>query len=110
MFLIKKSVLLLSILGVLLLSITSAQAAMVSTSDILLQSERVQLVNMLEREDVQRQLIELGVDPESSLMRVEQMTIEELAQINGRLSELPAGAGIGTTDLLLIIILIILLL
>jgi len=110
MFLIKKSVLLLSILGVLLLSITSAQAAMVSTSDILLQSERVQLINMLEREDVQRQLIELGVDPESSLMRVEQMTIEELAQINGRLSELPAGAGIGTTDLLLIIILIILLL
>ncbi len=82
---------------------------MVSTSDILLQSERVQLVNMLEREDVQRQLMELGVDSESSLMRVEQMTAEELAQINGRLSELPAGAGIGTTDLLLIIILIILL-
>ncbi len=83
---------------------------MVSTSDILLQSERVQLVNMLEREDVQRQLMELGVDPESSLMRVEQMTAEELAQLNGHLSELPAGAGIGTTDLLLIIILIILLL
>jgi len=110
MFLIKKSLLLLSVLGILLLSITSAQAAMVSTSEVLLQIERAQVVNMLEREDVQQQLIELGVDPESSLMRVEQMTTEELAQLNGHLSELPAGAGIGTTDLLLIIILIILLL
>ena len=100
----------LSVLGVLLMSIASAQAAMVSTSEILLESERAQVVNMLEREDVQQQLIELGVDPESSLMRVEQMTAEELAQLNGHLSELPVGAGIGTTDLLLIIILIILLL
>ena len=109
MFLIKKSVLLLSVLGILFISIASVQAAMVGTSEILLQTERDQLVNMLEREDVQQQLIELGVDPESSLMRVEQMTAEELAQINGHLSELPAGAGIGTTDLLLIIILLLIL-
>lgn len=109
MFLIKKSVLLLSVLGILFLSIASAQAAMVSTSEILLQSERTQLVNMLEREDVQQQLVELGVDPESSLKRVEHMTAEELALLNGRISELPAGAGIGTTDLLIIIILILLL-
>ena len=109
MFLIKKSVLLLSIFGVLFLSMTSAQAAMVSTSEILLQTERVQLVNMLEREDVQQQLVELGVDLESSLKRVEHMTDEELMQLRGHLSELPAGAGIGTTDLLLIIILLLIL-
>jgi hypothetical protein len=109
MFLIKKSVLLLSVLGVLFASIASSQAAIVSTSEILIQSERTQLVNMLERKDVQQQLIELGVDPESSLMRVEQMTDEELAQLKGQLGVLPAGAGIGTTDLLLIIILLVLL-
>jgi hypothetical protein len=107
MFLIKKSVLLLSVLGVLFASIASSQAAIVSTSEILIQSERTQLVNMLERKDVQQQLIELGVDPESSLMRVEQMTDEELAQLKGQLGVLPAG--IGTTNLLLIIILLVLL-
>ncbi len=109
MFLMKKSVLWLSFLGIFLMSIASAQAAMVSTSEVLLQTERVQLVNMLERKDVQQQLVELGVDPESSLKRVEHMTNEELAQLRGHLSELPAGAGIGTTDLLIIIILILLL-
>lgn len=110
MFLTKKSILWLSFLGTLLMSMASAQAAMVSTSEILLQSERTQLVNMLERKDVQQQLIELGVDPESSLKRVEQMTGEELAQLNGQISVLPAGAGIRTVDLLLIIILIVVLL
>ena len=109
MFLIKKSLLLLSILGVLFVSMTSVQAAMVSTSDILMQSERAQVVNMLEREDVRQQLIAMGVDPEASLMRVEHMTNEELVQLNGHLGELIAGAGIRTIDLLLVIILVILL-
>lgn len=108
MYLVKKSAFWFCVLSVLLMSMASAQAAMVSTSEILLESERTYLTNMLEREDVQRQLVDLGVDPESSLKRVEQMTDEELAQLNGHLSELPAGAGIGTTELLLIIILLVL--
>ena len=110
MSLLKKSGIWLSMLGILFIQMTSAQAAMVGTPEILSQSERIQLVNMLEREDVQQQLIELGVDPKSSLARVNQMTNEELIQLNGHLSELPVGAGISTVDLLLVIILILLLL
>lgn len=109
MNLMKKSVFLLVVFGMFFVSVTSAHASMVSTSEVLSQTERAQLADMLEREDVKNQLIEMGVDPASALMRIEQMTDEELVQINGKLAELPAGAGISTTDLLLIIILVILL-
>ena len=109
MSLFKKSGLLSSLLGMLLVCMMPAQAAMVGTSEILHQPERAQLVDMLEREDIQQQLIALGVDPISSLERVNQMTNEEVASLSNKLNELPAGAGISTTDLLIIVILILLL-
>lgn len=110
MFFIKNSVYVLSFLGMFFLSMGAAQAAMVSTPDILSQEERSQLATMLERNDVQKQLMEFGVDAEQALNRVEQMTDEEVALLNGKLAELPAGAGVNTTELLLIIILLILIL
>lgn len=87
----------------------TAQAAMVNTNEILSQPERTRLVQTLNREDVRQHMIELGVDPEASLARVNQMSDEEVAELNNRLTELPAGAGISTVDLLLIIIIILLL-
>ena len=105
MFFIKNSVYVLSFLGMFFLSMGAAQAAMVSTPDILSQEERSQLATMLERNDVQKQLM-----AEQALNRVEQMTDEEVALLNGKLAELPAGAGVNTTELLLIIILLILIL
>lgn len=107
MSLLKKSGIWLSLLSILFMQ-TSANAAMVGTSEVLLQSDRAQLVNMLEREDVQQQLIAMGVDQQLSLLRVNQMTDEEIAQLSDHLTELPAGAGLSTVELLLIIILIIL--
>ena len=109
MLLLKKSGIWLVMLGVVFMQMTSAQAAMVATPEILLQSDRKQLVKMLEREDVQQQLVELGVDAETTITRVNQMTEEELVQLNGHLSELPVGAGLSTVDLLIIVILVILL-
>lgn len=88
----------------------SAQAAMISTSEALTETNRAELHNVLERNDVQQGLIEMGVDPAAAMERVNSMTDEEIAQIHGQLDILPAGAGIGTTDLLLIIIILILLL
>ena len=108
MSLLKKSGIWLSLLGFMFMQ-TSAHAAMVGTSEILLQSERTQLVNMLEREEVKQQLIEMGVDYELSLSRVNQMTGEEIALLNNHISELPVGAGIRTVDLLILIILVLLL-
>ncbi len=104
-----KSGLLVSLLGMFFMLFAPVQAEMVSTYEVLHQRERAQLVDMLEREDVQEQLIAQGVDPASALTRVYQMTDDEVAQLNGQISELPVGAGIGTVPLLLIIIIIILL-
>jgi hypothetical protein len=110
MSLLKYSGLMLSCFVVMLfIQVAPVEASMVSTPEVMSQSGRTQLVNMLEREDVQHQLIELGVDPVAALDRVNQMSDEEVAQLNGQIENLPAGAGLSTVDLLLIIIIILLL-
>lgn len=110
MSILKKSAILFSILGVFLMHMATAQAAIVGNSDVLLDSERTRLTNLLAREDVQQQLIAHGVDPEESLARVNQLTPEEVTQLNGHIDELIAGAGVSTVELLLIIIVLVLLL
>ena len=106
----KKWGILLSLTAFLMLPLTPANAGMVSTEDMLHQQDRTRLAEMLDRSDVKQQLIGMGVDPVIARARIEQMTDEEIAQLNGRISELPAGAGVGTVELLLIIIILILLL
>lgn len=108
---LKKSVVLVvGMLGMLLLPMASGHAGMVGTDEVLYQRERAQLADRLEREDVRQQLIELGVDPAAAKARVHQMTNEEVAALNGQIATLPAGAGLNTTELLLVIIILILLL
>ena len=105
---LKNPFLFCGVMFIVMLLMTSAQAAIVSTSDMLAESNRTILLEKLERKDVQQQLIEMGVDPESAIKRVHSMTDEEVAEINGQLETLPAGAGVSTVQLLLIIIIIIL--
>lgn len=105
-----KLAILLSLLGVMMIQMSLAQAKMVDTGEILQSTDRAQIVRTLERKDVQQQLIDMGVDPASAIERVSQMTDAEIAQINGRLADLPAGAGLNTVELLLIIIILILVL
>ncbi len=108
MSLTKKVVQLITLLGFLATYFSPVQAAMVSTESALDEADRIQLVTMLEREDVQQQLVEMGVDPTDALARVEQMTDKEVVELNGQIAQLPAGAGVSTIELLLIIILLIL--
>ena len=83
--------------SVLLLTMTTlpAQAAMIGTDRVLdnatLAADRAELVSMLEREDVQEQLQAMGVDPAAAQDRVARMTDAEVAQLNDRIGELPAG-------------------
>jgi len=107
MLLRKKFAFLLSLLAMMIIYMSSAQAKFESTDEVLHSGDRLQLVQVLERQDVQQQLIMLGVDPASAKERVNQMTDSEISRINGRLEELPAGAGLSTVDLLLIIILLL---
>jgi len=87
---------------------SSAHAELVTIDKALHSSDQTQRVQATTREGVQQELIKLGVDPDLAKERVNRMTDAEVAEINGRLEELPAGAGISTVDLLLIIIIILL--
>ena len=99
------------LMAVLWFSTSTAFAAMVSTSHLIAEPERAQLVrNIAERQHVEQQLIELGIDPIEASDRVKQMTDQQISSLQGQMAELPAGAGVSTTNLLLIIIVLILLL
>ena len=82
-----------------------AQAALVSTSEIISQSkndnarEKVNL--FLSRADVRQQMITMGVDPDLAKTRVSSMTDQEIVQIADRLDQLPAGSGVFETILII---------
>ena len=101
----------LTFLVVLWLSASSAFAAMVPTAQLADEPSAAQLSSYTEqRQQVTQQLIEQGVEPEEATKRVNQMTDQQISAVQGKIAELPAGAGVSTTNLLLIIILVILLL
>ena len=74
-----------------------AHAAMVSNQQVLQQAQHEysasQLVSMLERDDIQQQMIAMGVNPAAAKARVANMTDMEIAQLNQQLDAMPAGAG-----------------
>ena len=99
----------LGLIAVLWLIMLPAYAAIVTTPELLVTPDQTQLISSLQNQEVQQQLIELGVDPVAAMNRVNQMTATEIAALQGKIDQLPAGAGLSTVDLLLVIIIIILL-
>ena len=76
----------------------SASAAVVGTRTVMMQAERTATVARvqaaMDRESVQGQLVALGVDVAAAKARVASLSDAELQQLDGRLAELPAGAGL----------------
>jgi hypothetical protein len=100
----------LGLVTTLWLMMLPAHAAMVGTAELLTTTpDRSELVNALQNQEIQQQLIKRGVDPDAAIARVNQMTEAELASLQGKIDQLPAGAGLSTVELLLIILLIVLL-
>jgi uncharacterized protein YpuA (DUF1002 family) len=99
----------LGLVAALWLMMLPAYAAMVTTPELLVTPGQSQLISSLQSQEIQQQLIEMGVDPVAAMKRVKQMTEAEIASLQGKINQLPAGAGIGTLELLLIIIILILL-
>ena len=94
------------------LSLGSAQAAMVSNQQIIDKTYQVNnkqaLLQTINREDVQQQLLSMGVSPADIESRINQMTHEEIAQLNQQMAELPAGAdgGLGLVVLVFLVFVI----
>ncbi|MEJ2516224.1 MAG: PA2779 family protein [Gammaproteobacteria bacterium] len=78
--------------------VQTASAAVVGTRAVMMDSQRAETLARvqagLDRADVQAQLEALGVDAETARARIAALTDAELAMLDGRLAELPAGAGI----------------
>ncbi len=76
----------------------SALAGLVETPDAIAAEEhgvsRQQLNEALAREDVQQQLVALGIEPAVAIERIAALTDAEIAQLNQRIETLPAGAGV----------------
>jgi hypothetical protein len=69
--------------------------------------DRQQLVELLSRAEVQDKLIELGVDIDTAKDRVNQLTVDELAQLNAQINELPAGSGVVSIIVLFVLVFIV---
>ena len=82
--------------------------ALLETATVAATRERLQ--QLVEREDVAHELERLGVDPVEARLRIAALSDAELAALQGRLDQLPAGNGaVGAVVGALLIVFIILL-
>jgi hypothetical protein len=103
-------VLMLSMLS-MSLWMPSAQADMISSEQVIAghaaQLEREHLRKVFDRQDVLAQLQARGVDAEAARARVDALTDDEIATINGKLDSLPAGGDIVGAVVFIFIVLLI---
>lgn len=90
-----------------------ARAAMVPTGDYLRQeqmgAERARLMDALRDEQVAAKLQQLGIPPEMVERRIQRLTSEEVALLNERIDELPAGGAsiVGITIFVLVLLIVL---
>lgn len=81
-------------LSLIMLPLGGANAAMVGSSQLIDPQQgvdRATLLQSLDRQQVRDYLSQQGVDAEQVKLRVAQMTDAEIATLNSRLADLPAG-------------------
>lgn len=75
--------------------VQTAQAALVGTGQVAAvqasPDQRARVIGFLEREDVRQALQSHGVNPAEAKARVAALTDEEIASLDQRIGELPAG-------------------
>lgn len=89
---------------------TSMFAEVIGTKQLLHEStSRVNIDNLIQKQEVQDKLAMLGVSSENMQARLSTLTDEEIAQINQQIESMPAGGSVGGVIGVIGIILIILL-
>lgn len=111
MNLIHRTLVLLLSFTLVLLPVANAQAALVANGQLIQQFQQVDdkdaLLQTINRSDVQEQLSDMGVSTADIENRINQMTGEEIAQLNQQINELPAGGDIVGIIVLLFIVFVI---
>lgn len=96
------------------LSVQTAKAQMVDTNTVIAvqqeQANRDRVVAFLGREDVQKVMVQQGVDTAEAQMRVASLSPAELAKMANSMDQLPAGGdGVGTVVGAVVFIFVVLL-
>ena len=94
-----------------ILSLSNAQAGIVSNQQIIhstyQSNDKQTLLQSIKRDAVQQQLLAMGVSPVDIESRMNHMTHEEISQLNQQITELPAGAdALGAVVLILLVFVI----
>ena len=113
----KKSIIFFTLLQFFLVSgsLPGAKAALISTHTMIesekaqsTEATREQIREILTHDDVTQELVRLGVDPAKAEERIAALSPAELEQLQSRIGELPAGAGVfevlGITFLVLLVL------
>ena len=73
----------------------STYAGMIGTDEVIAatraQGAREKVRDFIGRSEVRKQLVSLGIEPETAQVRVSAMTDTEAASVAGRIDQLPAG-------------------
>ena len=89
----------------------SANAGMVGTGEMIgqqqVQLDRQELISMLDRQDVQAKLADLGVSQDQVKERIQNLTPAELADFERQLAEAPAGQDVVGIIVLFLLVFII---
>lgn len=90
-----------------------ARAGLVSTEEVIGQqdsaAERARVDGFLARQDVVRQMIEMGIDPAEAARRADSMTAGEARLVSRNIEALPAGQAKRGVSVVLVLLLVILL-
>ena len=91
--------------------ISQAQAAIIANAQLIDQVQQVNdkdaLLQTINRVDVQAQLLSMGVTAADLESRINQMTQQEVAQLNQQINDLPAGGDVLAIIFIIFIIFII---
>ncbi|WP_372998887.1 PA2779 family protein [Marinobacter sp.] len=89
----------------------TASAGMVGTGEMIGQQQveldRQELINMLDRQEVQEKLADLGVSQDQVKERIQNLTPAELADFERQLAEAPAGQDVVGIIVLFLLVFII---
>ena len=107
----KRTLTLILSLSLISLSFGQAQASIVANDQVIHQiqqdNDKTALLQTIHRADVQEQLLSMGVNTSDIESRINQMTQEEIAQLNLQLNELPAGGDVLGIIVLVFIVFVI---
>lgn len=91
--------------------ILPVHAAMVGNGTIVAEArtnaDRTEVLAFLDRGEVRAELEAMGVDPADAKSRVAAMTDAEIAELNKRIDEMPAGGGVLEVALVVFIVFVI---